>query len=317
MKSYSSHSNKEGSQSFNDLLDLFSGAGFKIEDAVNAVADFKYDFRLSRDINYLYLSAEIGPFKLTGHLQNCRSFYALVLVKKGHLVIRHGERTIDLKGNSLSIIDPSVESTVLLQEPTLFSVIYSNKENFEFRLGYSISKIINVSYPLISSLGICFIGVNKCVSKAIESAKEVEIDFLCGNLLSFAAPCIAEGRRRSNLNSFSRKDALRLRAEEVILKNISDPQLSLDKIAGETGVSGRYLSGLYSEIDTSVMERLKEKRLVLASQYLLEHRFRNTAVSDIAVKCGFKSLAHFSRSFKEKFGCSPVEWKKKSPHTSI
>lgn len=317
MKSFASHKNKDGTQNLQEWLSLLSGAGFEINSKASCCNDFRFESHLSSDINYQYLSVEVEPMKLTGRLRNSTNYYAMILVRRGHLIIRQGERTLDLKANNLCIVDPSAESTLMVQESSTVSIIYSSKDNFEFKLGYSISKILNSSYPLITSMGICFTGVVKCVNKAMEAAREVEVDFLCGNLLSFAAPCIAEGRRKANLNSFSRKDALRLRVEEVILKEIADPELSLDKIAKEVGVSGRYLSGLYSELDSSVMSRVKEQRLTLASQRLLEHRFRNTPILDIATKCGFKSLAHFSRSFKEKFGCSPAQWKKNSPHISI
>lgn len=48
---------------------------------------------------------------------------------------------------------------------------------------------------------------------------------------------------------------------------------------------------------------LFEKRLLLAQSFLYSHA--NKTISDIAFESGFESVAHFSRSFKQRFGISP------------
>jgi transcriptional regulator GlxA family with amidase domain len=57
---------------------------------------------------------------------------------------------------------------------------------------------------------------------------------------------------------------------------------------------------------------LSKKRLEYAQQ-LLDTSTKN--VSEIACDCGFENATHFSRVFKEKFGYSPLQYRKLNVHS--
>ena len=50
-------------------------------------------------------------------------------------------------------------------------------------------------------------------------------------------------------------------------------------------------------------------RLDLAKTMLENNNFLTKDISSIAFQCGFNSLAHFSRSFKNRFDVSPVAFR--------
>ena len=52
-----------------------------------------------------------------------------------------------------------------------------------------------------------------------------------------------------------------------------------------------------------------ERRLEACSRDLLEPRLAGRTVAEIAYGRGFNDAAHFSRAFRERFGCSPREWR--------
>ncbi len=77
---------------------------------------------------------------------------------------------------------------------------------------------------------------------------------------------------------------------------------------------------LQNHMDRSTLNRLfKKHRGTTPSEFLLSFRLRRAemmlkfpelSISDIAYACGFCTVAHFSRSFSEKFGQSPTQYRK-------
>lgn len=93
---------------------------------------------------------------------------------------------------------------------------------------------------------------------------------------------------------------------EVIEKNISNPDLSIEVLCHEIGISR---ANLYRKIkaisELSPTELIRNKRLEVAMKYLKETEM---TVSDIAVALGFSSHSYFSNSFKAFYGMSPSEF---------
>lgn len=71
----------------------------------------------------------------------------------------------------------------------------------------------------------------------------------------------------------------------------------------------KYLGRLFKkETEKSFGNYLNEVRLEHAKKELVESK--NTVIS-ISERCGFGSVGHFNRAFKEAVGCSPSEYRKK------
>jgi AraC-like DNA-binding protein len=95
------------------------------------------------------------------------------------------------------------------------------------------------------------------------------------------------------------------RAKRVIRKRMSDPDLTLDDIARECGVSLRYLHDLFQDDSRTVREYLLDERL-LGARRLLETAITGPAtVTDICMACGFSNPSVFSTAFRRAFGISP------------
>lgn len=84
-----------------------------------------------------------------------------------------------------------------------------------------------------------------------------------------------------------------------------------DKMAEMVHLSPGYFSNLFrSEVGMSFSDYLIMVRIENAKAML--RRFE-LSVEAISKKCGFNSLAHFSRTFKDRCGLSPLKYRK-SPH---
>lgn len=74
-------------------------------------------------------------------------------------------------------------------------------------------------------------------------------------------------------------------------------------------ISGAYAGRLFKRCTgLGVREYAKTKRLMKAAERL---KITDLPVKVIAAECGYHSLSHFTRRFKEQFGLSPSEFRKK------
>lgn len=108
--------------------------------------------------------------------------------------------------------------------------------------------------------------------------------------------------------SRSRSTALRS-VQNFIELHLTNPGLDTAMVVAETGFSGRYINNLLNDIDTSLMRYILQLRLEKCSKDLLNLIHTNHSISEIAFKWGFNDLSHFSRTFKQKYGCSPKEYR--------
>lgn len=96
--------------------------------------------------------------------------------------------------------------------------------------------------------------------------------------------------------------------ESFIAMHLTDPDISYEKVAASCGISARYLSYLLKASDTTFSELLWKNRLPKAREWLQSGTCK-FSIHEIAFMSGFKSASHFSRKFKETYGCSPREFR--------
>jgi len=98
------------------------------------------------------------------------------------------------------------------------------------------------------------------------------------------------------------------RAERVIRRNLSNPALSPEFVAGQCGISKRYLHGLFSDTDQTVAQFIRAERLIAARDEIASSR--SLPMAEIAYRFGFSDQAQFSRLFKSRFGMTPSDWRR-------
>lgn len=112
---------------------------------------------------------------------------------------------------------------------------------------------------------------------------------------------------RSGHASNSTAEALLAKMEQFIWEQHAR-HLSLHDIARAVGVSRQHLLKVCRVSGKATpMLQLYSARLEMATDLL---RQTGLSVNDIAEKCGFVNIFHFSRKFKEAYGQSPGTWRR-------
>jgi AraC-like DNA-binding protein len=90
-------------------------------------------------------------------------------------------------------------------------------------------------------------------------------------------------------------------------RNLDQVDLDPPSIARAHYISTRYLHKLFAAEGTSVSEWVRRRRLEACWRDLRDASLCSLSISQIALARGFVNAAHFSRAFREQYGCTPSE----------
>lgn len=96
--------------------------------------------------------------------------------------------------------------------------------------------------------------------------------------------------------------------KSYIEQNLTDPSLTIEKIAEENNCSVRSVHRIFKMTDMgSVSHYIWSRRITSAANVLADPGHLSRSITDIAFSFGFSSSAHFSRTFKSYYGITPRE----------
>jgi transcriptional regulator GlxA family with amidase domain len=117
-------------------------------------------------------------------------------------------------------------------------------------------------------------------------------------------PAIEPGDRRSGTNGDARFIA---DLDTALQEHMGDEDFDVDGLAKSLSMSRATLYRKAREaLGQSPMELLWSFRLRQAAQWLGE---TDGTVSEVAYACGFKTVPHFTRRFKARFGATPAAYR--------
>ena len=104
------------------------------------------------------------------------------------------------------------------------------------------------------------------------------------------------------------------RVKRRIDEQLGEPLLCVGSLALELGLSESQIHRLFKNEPVTVSRYIWERRLDACSRDLLDPRLAGRPLADLAYARGFNDAAHFSRAFRDRFGCSPREWRQQRAH---
>lgn len=100
----------------------------------------------------------------------------------------------------------------------------------------------------------------------------------------------------------------RLRSVKAYIDaHLREPELTLESIARNNGISLRYLHELFTGMETSVSDWIWLRRLQQCHALLTHPEHAARSITEIAFSMGFNSSSHFSNRFREAFGLRPSD----------
>ena len=110
-------------------------------------------------------------------------------------------------------------------------------------------------------------------------------------------------------NSNEGLNSLVAAATALLLESMANPP-TLDMLVRQLGTNEKRLNEAFQDaFQLSAFGWLREQRLKLARQLLAQ---TDTPITDIAAHCGYSSPANFATAFKDRFECTPRDFRRMS-----
>ncbi len=237
-------------------------------------------------------------------------YVQLLFLIRGKAFFKKQNRTMPLPRDAVLIRDPAVPFVFVARtECEWFSMTVPADY---FRAHTSSPPLAYFSDPieLSESFGRLLKHVMILLCTALDTLDPRDAGDTCDGLLCFLRPALMQRYRERRLDEGSgRHEQLRNDAENVMIKWMPRPGVTMKDIADYCGISPRLLTIIFREIGTTPAAHLMRLRLEHAAVYLKEAHVKALSVSEVAEICGFRSAAHFSRAFKAQYGVTPREMK--------
>jgi AraC-like DNA-binding protein len=104
-------------------------------------------------------------------------------------------------------------------------------------------------------------------------------------------------------------EAHRRRVRQFCRKNLGSTSLSVDAVARATGLSRASLHRLFQDQPQTLMQWVQLERLEVCRRLLEVPGFPARTLTEIALSQGFKSPAHFSAAFRQRYGLTPRDYR--------
>ncbi len=147
---------------------------------------------------------------------------------------------------------------------------------------------------------------------ALEPASAVAVAGGVLNILVAGLQTLPASKRRG-VSSLTSYHLTRVKGE--IDSRLRNPTLLVCDVARDLGISVGHIHRLFRQEATTPAHYIWSRRLEMCSRDLVDPSRAGHSISEIAFSWGFNDAAHFSRSFRERFGVPPREWRNRPSPT--
>lgn len=230
--------------------------------------------------------------------------FAVFLIEEGTELLEQGGREVRLGPQSLSVWNTSrparFESKVRVRQ---LSVVIPSRP-----LRAIIPNIDQYCAKVIDGrvgTGLLLASHIRALGTVLQQSGSGAFDATTATMQLTAAAL--RGFDNENCSHESVRKALRSSIEAFVIRNISDAELTPERIAHSMKISLRYLHRLYESEPQTISEWIRLQRLRYCDQALRSSAHRHRSITDICYEWGFSDAAHFSRLYRGEFGISPSE----------
>lgn len=289
------------------------------KESISCIFDVEYDRDFPRDEFHARVEASLfGELMLARTTSTCQLWtrssstvardgmdhYMIQLFVEGGMEAEHRRGSTLVENRSLVVFD-------LAQEMSSRTSCFSNlslivpRDALAGHLRFPDEqhmRTLPASIPVVALLIDHMIGLERMKDQiAVAQARDI-----AAATVALAAACLngSEPNAPSRMREASVPRMIAIK--RLIQQHLSDPNLSVNRIAQMAGISRTKLYAIFEPIG-GVNAYVREKRLRNALGALLDSRKQYRPIYEIAAECGFANESAFSRAFRHRFGCSPRE----------
>ena len=225
------------------------------------------------------------------------------------VVLRQGASHRIIPSGHLLLLPRSGDWRVVFQHDMRAIVLSVTPEALHGRLTGK-SRIGEARVVAPGGLHEVFCRMLDATARTLETLSEVEwaaiAQSLADLLLTFTHQLAGPA---SDASHTATQAAILQRICQTIERRLDDPELAPARVAEAEGISERYLQKLFEGVGDNFTHYVRERRLQRAWADLSNPAEAHRSISEIAYRHGFGDSAHFSRTFRHRFGLPPREFR--------
>jgi AraC family transcriptional regulator, positive regulator of tynA and feaB len=238
------------------------------------------------------------------------SCFYLNLELAGRCRMLQGKRDVSITRGQVGIIDSERQLTLLHDcGPSLGVVSFwvpakALRERLPPGFEFEAERVSDDPF-----VGHLIVGTAHALNTSVLRMPGADADQLFGVLLDLVALSLSRRSRVQTAEAAGFADASWLSLQRAIHDRLRKPGLAVAAVAASVGISERYVHKLMERSGSTFSDYVIERRLDGAAADLRDPAFCRQEIGTIAFDWGFSDLSHFTRRFKQRFGCRPRDWR--------
>lgn len=234
------------------------------------------------------------------------AYFAVVLISGQYQMMQNG-REVYLQPGDITVYDATLAHQIQCPDDFAKLIVAIPRGLFREHLA-GIDSCTALRIPCDTGTGSIASYFLRTLAGQTGHLNSQEFAMLSEQALDLLTLAVASVRPLNYTLSRSRALAVN-RIKTFIEQNLQDGRLDTAMICRFSGLSARYINNLFASEDTSLMRYVWKRRLEMSRKDMLNPLSASQPLSEIAFRWGFNDCSHFSRAFKQQFGCSPRELK--------
>jgi len=234
----------------------------------------------------------------------------LLIQASGDGALRRGDRHIALREGQWQVHDPAAWSVVGGEDAEQILIAFP-RDALSARLTGLLHAAPPAAHPLDGAMRMALDVARSGLTHAahLDRVVAAALGETLLELIRLALIHAAGARRPTPM-----RETVRTRIEALVQRNLVDHRLSIDMIAERMKCTKRYLHKVWSEDGQTLSQYIWEQRLERCRADLAQPDLAGRSITEIAFGWGFSNAAHFSRSFRSRYGCAPRAYRLAHAH---
>ena len=228
------------------------------------------------------------------------AWFYTVFQLAGEAIIEQDDRQVTLAAGDITLIDAARPCSIVWQQTSRQASLLLPRQRVAPTGDITTACRLDKSLPMVQlSQRLLLESMGGTTLSASESEAALE-----------AIACLLRPVLHQREPAPSRREKQFQKIIALIDASIQSEHLRPEWLASETGMSVRSLYRLFADKGLVVAQYIKNRRLDLCAR-ALQNAHADEKLAGIGYRWGFSDHSHFSTSFKQRFGVSPGEYRKR------
>lgn len=220
--------------------------------------------------------------------------------------------SVQLGSGDILLLDPTQSWTLALQTAFRAMIIRLESSRFLLRLVRTGRQEANRIHTE-QGVGALCLSLLQSLSEQLPHLERSELPALEATLAELLVACLSHKHNAGQEDSTDVQLAHLRRVCRAIDSRLDDPDLNVEQIAKQEGLSARYVQKLFKNSGTTFSEYLKSRRIQHCCIDLANPALAQFSIAQLCYRWGFNDAANFSRSFSQYTGLSPKAYRATPP----